>query len=152
MSVLDKKEKGMTLIVKTTVRMVVGFILIFGIYIVLHGHITPGGGFSGGLIIALSFVLLMLAFGEEVALHKLSEAKASVIESIGALLFLTLGVLGFLKGKFFIDIISNKGKPFSILSAGSIPFYNVAIAIKVAVGLFSIFIVLVILGKSKRQA
>ncbi|MDD5618139.1 MAG: MnhB domain-containing protein [Candidatus Omnitrophica bacterium] len=150
MSVSDKKEKGMTLIVKSTVRLVAGFIFIFGIYIVLHGHITPGGGFSGGLIIALSFILFMLAFGEEAALRRLSEAKASLLEGIGALLFLSLGVLGFLKGQFFVDIITNKGKPFDILSAGFIPFYNTAIAIKVAVGLFSVFIVLVILGKTKR--
>ncbi|MBU3958757.1 MAG: hypothetical protein KKE91_02725, partial [Candidatus Omnitrophica bacterium] len=61
---MQNKEPGMTLIVKTITRLTVGLILLYGIYIVLHGHLTPGGGFAGGVIIALSFVHLMLAFGK----------------------------------------------------------------------------------------
>ncbi|MBL7131960.1 MAG: MnhB domain-containing protein, partial [Candidatus Omnitrophica bacterium] len=106
----NKKEVGMTLIVKTITRLTVGLILLFGIYIVLHGHISPGGGFAGGLIIALSFIHLMLAFGREAALKRLSEAKAAVLESVGALLFLIIAVLGFTGGYFFLNFI-NKGKP-----------------------------------------
>lgn len=146
----DKKEVGMTLIVKTITRLTVGLILLFGIYIVLHGHISPGGGFAGGLIIALSFIHLMLAFGREAALKRLSEAKAAILESIGALLFLVIAVLGFTGGYFFLNFI-NKGKPFNLFSAGIIPLCNIAIAIKVGVGLFSIFIVLVILQKDRKE-
>jgi len=43
-------EKGMSLIVKTITRLTVGLILLYGIYIVLHGHVSPGGGFAGGVI------------------------------------------------------------------------------------------------------
>ena len=64
----------MSLIVKTITRLTVGLIFLFGVYIVLHGHVTPGGGFAGGVIIALSFIHLMLAFGKDTALKKLSEA------------------------------------------------------------------------------
>ncbi|MDI6606195.1 MAG: MnhB domain-containing protein, partial [Candidatus Omnitrophota bacterium] len=60
---MDNPNSGMSLIVKTITRLTVGLILLFGIYIVLHGHLSPGGGFAGGVIIALSFVHLMLAFG-----------------------------------------------------------------------------------------
>jgi multicomponent Na+:H+ antiporter subunit B len=83
-------EPGMTLIVKTITRLTVGLILLYGVYIVLHGHLTPGGGFAGGVIIALSFIHLMLAFGREVALKKISEARASVIENLGAVMFLSI--------------------------------------------------------------
>lgn len=146
----NKKEVGMTLIVKTITRLTVGLILLFGIYIVLHGHISPGGGFAGGLIIALSFIHLMLAFGREAALKRLSEAKAAILESIGALLFLIIAVLGITGGYFFLNFL-NKGEPFSLFSAGIIPLCNIAIAIKVGVGLFSIFIVLVILQKDRNE-
>ena len=61
-------DAGMSLIVKVITRLTVGLILLYGIYIVLHGHISPGGGFAGGVIIALSFVNLMLAYGKDVAL------------------------------------------------------------------------------------
>ncbi|MDD5005837.1 MAG: MnhB domain-containing protein [Candidatus Omnitrophica bacterium] len=146
-----KEEIGMSFMVKTVTRLTAVVILLFGIYIVLHGHISPGGGFAGGLIIALSFVQVMIAFGKDIALRKLSEAKAAVLESVGGLLFLTIAALGFLGGHFLINFFASKGRPFTLFSAGTIPFYNIAIAIKVAVGLFSIFIVLVILKRAKKE-
>lgn len=149
MSKIQNEEAGMSFIVKTITRLIVGFILLFGIYIVLHGHVSPGGGFSGGLIIALSFISLMIAFGKETAMQKLSEARAAIVESIGALLFLSIAVFGFIGGNFFVNFFKHKGEPFSLFSAGSIPLANIAIATKVGVGLFSIFIVLVVLQSSK---
>jgi len=137
-------EKGMTVIVKTITRLTVGVILLYGIYIVLHGHISPGGGFAGGVIIALSFIHLMLAFGKEVALKKLSEAWASVLESLGALMFLTVALLGLLGGYFFFNFFLQKGKPFDLFSAGIIPLCNIAISLKVGVGLIAIFVALVL--------
>lgn len=140
----NKKEAGMTLIVKTITRLTVGLILLYGIYIVLHGHISPGGGFAGGVIIALSFIHLMLAFGREVALKKLSQAAASILESLGALMFLLIALLGFLGGYFFFNFFLHKGKPFELFSAGIIPLCNIAICLKVGAGLFAIFAVLVL--------
>ena len=99
----NNKEVGMTLIVKTITRLTVGLILLYGIYIVLHGHLSPGGGFAGGVIIALSFIHLMLAFGRDLALKKLSQAAASVLESLGALMFLTVALLGLTGGFFFLN-------------------------------------------------
>lgn len=134
----------MTLIVKTITRLTVGLILLYGIYIVLHGHISPGGGFAGGVIIALSFIHLMLAFGKETALKKLSEARASIIESLGAIVFLSIALLGLLGGYFFLNFFRGKGDPFTLFSAGIIPLCNIAICLKVGAGLFTIFVVLVL--------
>ena len=143
----NNKEPGMTLIVKTITRLTVGLILLYGIYIVLHGHISPGGGFAGGVIIALSFVHLMLAFGREVALRKLSQAAASILESLGAIMFLSIAVLGFLGGYFFLNFFLNKGRPFSLFSAGIIPLCNIAISLKVGAGLFAIFVAVVLFSR-----
>ena len=145
---IDNPKSGMTLIVKTITRLTVGLILLFGIYIVLHGHLSPGGGFAGGVIVALSFVHLMLAFGKDVAISKVSKNLASNLESIGALMFLSIALLGFLGGSFFLNILP-KGTPFNLFSAGIIPLCNIAISIKVGVGLFAIFLTLVIVEKSK---
>ncbi len=141
---MKKTEKGMTLIVKTITRLTVGLILLYGIYIVLHGHLSPGGGFAGGVIIALSFIHLMLAFGRETALKKLSQAQASILESAAAIMFLTIALLGFLGGHFFFNFFLHKGKPFALFSAGIIPLCNIAISLKVGAGLFAIFAVLVL--------
>lgn len=142
---MRNKEPGMTLIVKTVTRLTVGLILLYGIYIVLHGHLSPGGGFAGGVIIALSFVHLMLAFGRELALRKLSQAAASILESLGAIMFLSIALLGLVGGGyFFLNFFLNKGRPFSLFSAGIIPLCNMAIGLKVGAGLFAIFVVLVL--------
>ncbi|TRZ96284.1 hypothetical protein D4R78_01300 [bacterium] len=140
----------MSLIVKTITRLTVGLILLFGIYIVLHGHLSPGGGFAGGVIIALCFVHLMLAFGKDVAVRKVSKNLASNLESIGALMFLSIALLGFFGGSFFLNILS-KGSPFKLFSAGTIPLSNIAISLKVGVGLFAIFLALVVLEKVKKE-
>ncbi|MCM8779282.1 MAG: hypothetical protein NC912_06555 [Candidatus Omnitrophica bacterium] len=144
-----KPDKGMTLIVKTITRLTVGLILLYGIYIVLHGHISPGGGFAGGVIIALSFVHLMLAFGKDFALKKLNDVKASFWESLGAIMFLSIALLGFLGGYFFFNFII-KGRPFNLFSAGIIPLCNIAICLKVGAGLFAIFLALVVLYKIEK--
>lgn len=136
-------DKGMTLIVKTITRLTVGLILLFGIYILTHGHVSPGGGFAGGVIIALSFIHLMLAFGKDVALSKFSKAQASFFESLGAILFIGIAILGFTGGYFFLNFI-NKGEPFKLFSAGIIPLCNIAISMKVGAGLFAIFVILIL--------
>ncbi|UCG35381.1 MAG: hypothetical protein JSW17_00855 [Candidatus Omnitrophota bacterium] len=137
-------EKGMSLIVKTITRLTVGLILLYGIYIVSHGHVSPGGGFAGGVIIALSFIHLMLAYGKEVAFKRLSRTVASFFESLGAIMFLVIAILGFTGGYFFLNFIA-KGEPFKLFSAGIIPLCNIAICLKVGAGLFGIFVALVLL-------
>ncbi len=67
----------MSMIVKTVARWLKGPILLFGIYIVLYGHITPGGGFGGGVIIACAFILITLALGEKNGLDVFSKGLAS---------------------------------------------------------------------------
>ncbi len=134
--------KGMSLIVKTITNIMIGFIFLYGVYIILHGHLTPGGGFAGGVIVAGVFVLRYLAFGGSKAGEKKSSITASVFESVGALLFVIIALLGLLiAGVFFFNFLP-KGTPLYLLSAGIIPFCNIAIGIKVGAGLFSIFLAL----------
>ena len=144
---MKNKEVGMTLIVKTITRLTVGLILLYGIYIVLHGHLSPGGGFAGGVIIALSFIHLMLAFGKDVAFKKVSQAAASTLENLGALMFLSIALLGFMGGYFFLNFFMQKGRPFELFSAGIIPLCNIAISLKVGAGLFAIFAVLIVFSR-----
>ena len=149
---MSKERNGMSLIVKTITRFTVGLILLYGIYILSHGHISPGGGFAGGVIIALSFVHLMLAFGKETALNKLPKGATTLFEGLGAILFLSIAILGFTGGSFFLNFIP-KGEAFRLFSAGIIPLCNIAISLKVGAGLFAIFVALVLLkldSKGKR--
>ncbi len=143
-------DEGMTLIVKVVTRWTVGLILLFGVYIVLHGHISPGGGFAGGVIIALSFIHLILAYGGRFAFNKLDQTKASFFESFGALMFLTIALLGIAGGYFFVNFLKT-GKPFHLASAGIIPLCNISISFKVGAGLFLIFVVLTLFCMGEKE-
>jgi multicomponent Na+:H+ antiporter subunit B len=138
-----KEQQGMSLIVKRITKITVSLIFLFGVYIVLHGHLTPGGGFAGGVIIALSFIHLVLAFGKDEAMRRLSQTMVSLLESIGGLMFWGIALLGLLGGCFFLNIFP-KGEPFHLFSSGAIVLYNIAIFLKVGAGLFSIFIAMAI--------
>ncbi len=136
-------DKGMSVIVKTITRLTIGLILLYGIYILTHGHLSPGGGFAGGVIIALSFIHLMLAYGKEVALKKFPKGMVSFLENAGAIMFLAIALLGFTGGYFFLNFMT-KGSPYELFSAGIIPLCNIAISLKVGAGLFAIFVALVL--------
>ncbi len=146
-----ERERGMSVIVKTVTRLTVGLILLYGVYVVLHGHITPGGGFAGGVIIALSFINLDLAFGKRVSSGILSKEGTGVIEAMGALLFLALALIGMKYGIFFKNFMHPDGEPGELVSAGIIPLENIAIALKVGAGLFGIFLTLIAAQKFEAE-
>lgn len=129
---------GMTLIVKTITRLILGFIVVFGVDVILYGHITPGGGFAGGVMLACVFILLFLSFGKDAALSIVPERTLSTWDSIGALCFLGIALFGFTQGLFFKDFISS-GTPLRLISGGTIMWSNIAIGIKVSAGLFAVF-------------
>jgi len=130
--------KGMTLIVRTVTDFVAAFIVVFGAYIVLYGHLTPGGGFAGGVIIACAFILVMLAHGKEQAFARLPEKAAHALDSGGALAFLIIGWLGVSGGFFFLNVFG-RGEMFRLVSSGMIFPLNIAIAFKVGSSLFLVF-------------
>jgi multicomponent Na+:H+ antiporter subunit B len=141
--------KGMTIIVKTISSWVKVLIFVFGIYIILFGHITPGGGFAGGVILASSYVLLMLAFGREFVQKDLPLALDSKLDCLGAFMFIMIAILGFVfGGTFFVNFLVEKyGQPLELLSAGTIPLSNIAIGLKVGASLFLVIFILSICRK-----
>ena len=141
-----ESPKGMTPIVKTVVRFAMGIIFMFGWYIILYGHLTPGGGFAGGVILACGYVALTLAFGKETSLKKMSDRGASILDNTAALLFAVIPLFGLLFGWYFLNFI-HKGRPFHLASAGLIPVYNIVIGLKVTASLFAIFMALSIFGR-----
>ena len=133
--------QGMSLIVKNITRLVASFIVLFGAYIALYGHLTPGGGFTGGVILAAGLALVVLAFGERFARNVLTPEWAKVGDTLGAVGFLAVAVLGFVGGVFFANFLP-LGEVGRLVSAGTIPISNVAIGLKVGAGLFGVFVAL----------
>ena len=150
MSQTSDPRAGMSVIVKTISRLVASFILLFGIYIVLYGHITPGGGFAGGVIAASGLVLMLLAFGKQVVFDFVGERSPKIWDSLGALAFLLIAVAGYFGGSFFYNLFA-KGEPFRLLSAGTIPLSNIAIGVKVSACLFGVYLALAMFRPSGRS-
>ncbi|MEO0079760.1 MAG: MnhB domain-containing protein [candidate division WOR-3 bacterium] len=136
--------RGLSLIVQTIARLMAGLLFLYGLYIVLHGHLTPGGGFAGGVLIAAAFILMSLAFGSVEQSERSSYVFSSVFESFGGLVFVGLALAGYLAGDFFFSNVATyfTGRPLELVSGGIIPLANIAIGIKVGAGLFAIFLAL----------
>ena len=132
---------GMTPIVQNTSRLICGFITVFGIYIALTGHLTPGGGFAGGVILAAAAVLVVLSFGREATTRLITGRACHVADGVGAFAFLAVALLGYLAGSFFVNFVPI-GRVHSLASGGTIPLSNLAILIKVGAGLAGAFLAL----------
>ena len=130
---------GMTLIVRTVTRLLLPFMLLFGVYIILHGHLTPGGGFPGGVIISASVFMLALAFGIRWVQSRLNLLQAEVMESGGGLVVVVIGILGLVLGSFFLQNVFPLGELGRLFSAGVLPLLYIGVGIKVAAGLVLIF-------------
>ena len=137
--------KGMTVIVKKTTQLIAGLVFLYGIYIIIHGHLTPGGGFAGGVIIAGAFILLILANGSDFMKLTKEEMGSTMYENLAILVVTFLAVSGLLLGAktFFLNWLP-KGNLGELVSAGILPLYNIFVGIEVAASILTIFLALVI--------
>ncbi|KAF5422329.1 MAG: multicomponent Na+:H+ antiporter subunit B [Candidatus Methanocomedens sp.] len=90
-------------IIRTVIRLMVPFIQIFGLYVIFHGGSGPGGGFQGGVILAASMILYVMAFGVTGGRRKLTEKTNMIMRSTGVLIFSGIGLLAILFGGKYLD-------------------------------------------------
>jgi multicomponent Na+:H+ antiporter subunit B len=110
----------------------VGPVMVLGAYVVAHGHLTPGGGFSGGVVVA-GALLLAYAAGQGVRLrHVRSIALLEATEALGAAGFLALALGGLIAAGSLMQNVLPLGTSGMLLSAGTIPVGNVAVGVEVA--------------------
>ena len=91
------------LIVTNTVRLIVPVIQIFAFYVLAHGHVSPGGGFQGGVVMGASFILVALAWDLDVALARFSMERCILVAALGIVLYAGIGFLSMLLGGEFLD-------------------------------------------------
>ena len=91
------------LIVAHTVRLLVPVIQLFAFYVLAHGHVSPGGGFQGGVIMGASFILVALAWDLPRAMDRLSVDRAILFAGVGILIYAGIGLLSMLLGGEFLD-------------------------------------------------
>ncbi len=137
---LPVSSHGLSFIVKRTFGMLTPFIFLFSIYIITHGHLSPGGGFQGGVILGAISIIFSIVYGSEFDYKRYSPTTKTLLETSGALLFIGLGLMGILiGGNFLMNLNILNAEVGSLLSAGSIPFINIGIGFKIGAGLAIIF-------------
>lgn len=153
---LDSKanwnSKGGTPIIKIMVYPISIIMIAMGIMTILGGHITPGGGFQGGAMIAAGIILSVVSYGLDKSPIKMSHEFISTLESFGAFMYVILGLVGLaLTGSFLYNVgadiyglVPNTIQMIfhfpDITNAGIIPYLNIAVGLKVLVGLSAVVI------------
>ena len=131
-----------TIIINQTVILIIPLLAVLGAYLMLFGHISPGGGFIGGVILAIIIIVVIITYGIEFSEYHFKSDKKSLLEDIGAIGFIVLGLLGIFTGYNFLangQAYFGIGNPGELFSAGLIPYLNLMIGIKVGAGLAIIF-------------
>lgn len=98
---LGKKRDD--LIINTTCRLMIPIIQLFALYVIAHGHYSPGGGFQGGVIFGASFILLALSRDLQTAQKWLPEKRVLMLAGVGVLIYASFGFLAQLLGQNFLD-------------------------------------------------
>lgn len=129
-----RETRPASLILRTGCGLLFPLILLFGAYVFIHGHLSPGGGFQGGAIIASGFLLVYLGCRE----RRINQKASRFSESLGGLVFVVVGILGLVFGGYFLSNFLPKGEPNTLVSAGVIPIIYIAVGFKVGSELASI--------------
>jgi multicomponent Na+:H+ antiporter subunit B len=133
-----KQEESASFIFKTASQLLFPLLIVTGLYIVLHGHLTPGGGFQGGVILATAFFLPVLARPSETLGH----LSLSLVEGFSGAVFIVIGLLGLLDNGAFLQPLLGKGIVGELVSAGTLPILYLAVGLKVGAELAGLLSVL----------
>ncbi len=148
---LDRKKKAREIelerrfephkdtILRSITRILVPFILIFGIYVILNGHISPGGGFSGGAILGAGLILFLSAFGYEETHKVISEKLVKTLTFISLTFYCLAKSYSFFTGANHLDSGIPLGTPGAIISSGLILPLNICVGIIVACTMYAFY-------------
>lgn len=136
------EKQNQNVILKYSAMILVPIIILYGIYVVLNGHISPGGGFSGGAMIGGGLMLYALAFGHDKISKVLNYRSFTAITSGALLTYAGMKAYSFFTGANHLGGEIPKGIPGAIISSGFILPLNICVGIIVACtmyGFFSLF-------------
>ena len=131
----------MSVIVRNSSRLVSPFLVAYGAYLIINGHITPGGGFQGGVILAVSVILLITSNGYKAVREVFSVKQVKMIESFSALGIITISIIGLAFGAYYLNFLRG-GEPGTIFSGGTVVLFNILIGLKIGAAFTLLFYVL----------
>jgi multicomponent Na+:H+ antiporter subunit B len=140
-----------SLILKVCTRIMVPFMQLFALYVLAHGHHSPGGGFQAGVILGASIILLSMSFDVQTALSYLNEKKMLAFSAFGVLIYSGIGLLCLFLGGNFLDYgVLHKVLPYTdAIMARSHAMLGVetGVALTVMAAMYGIYLSLATDGK-----
>ncbi|WP_199872892.1 MnhB domain-containing protein [Inediibacterium massiliense] len=125
------------IILKEISKIIIPFIQLFGVYVILHGHLSPGGGFAGGTILGTSFILYRIVYGSEKAKKKFSYERMMDFMSSALIVYGVLKGYSFITGGSHLHLPQmGLGTPGNILSGGYLLPLNIGVGIIVSVSVY----------------
>ena len=103
MSPHGNEHMGAQTFLRVVAKMLFPFILVFGVYVITHGELGPGGGFQGGVILAAAFILYGMIFGADALRAKIPNIVTDTAMAVGVLLYAGTGLHNMLAGGRFLD-------------------------------------------------
>ncbi len=134
-----------TSIVHRTIALVIPFFFMISLHLIFNGHLSPGGGFTGGVVVSAAVICIVFTYGFLYMERRVTIEGLSLVEDWGAIALLSLGVAGIAVSSHFFSSAQAGfylGNPGELLSAGIMPLANMAVGAKVGAGLSIIFIAL----------
>ncbi len=120
------------------------FALVYVLYIILHGHLSPGGGFQGGVLMAGVVILLYLGHGFEATVDALSYHTLHKSEGAASIVYVALALMGVAAGaQFCQNVLYTHGAVGELYSSGTIFWMNLAVGVKVITGIGSISLLMI---------
>ena len=126
-------------IVAPMCRFLIPVILVFGIYILLNGHLSPGGGFSGGAIMGAGLILYLNAFGFKRTERFFTFTTFKIVSCVALSFYALSKAYSFFTGANHLPSIITTGTPGMIFSAGLIPYLNIAVGLVVCCTMYAFY-------------
>ena len=126
-------------ILKTSAKVIVPIILVFGIYVILNGHLSPGGGFSGGAILGAGFILYLSAFGFSATERFMNAKTVKIITLVSLLTYCLAKSYSFFTGANHLESGIPLGTPGAIMSSGLILVLNICVGLVVTCTMYSFY-------------
>ena len=145
-------ERFEDVIIQTLCRFLIPFMQLFALYVIAHGHHSPGGGFQGGCILGASFILLCVAYDIGEAKRRMTEKLTTIYCSLGVILFAGIGLICLALGGNYLDYSwLHKLLPASPVAARSHGMLGIEIGVGITVMAVMISIFLNVASEGKHE-
>lgn len=121
-------------VIQTVCKFLIPPIQLFALYVIAHGHYSPGGGFQGGCILGASLILMVIAYDIKEAKRIMSEKVNTIFSSIGVIIYSGIGAVCLILGANYLDYrILNKILPVTSAEARGLGIFGVEIGVGITV-------------------